>query len=96
MEILVYSRLIAPVSKKSSFDSWEMFFEKTDYSLDDLYRCLSRLNKHQENLQFWINDRIKLNYGRNTSLIYYDVTNYYFESDGRITLNEKASPKSIV
>lgn len=29
----------------------------------------------------WINDRIKKNYGRDTSLIYYDVTNYYFETD---------------
>lgn len=28
-----------------------------------------------------MNDRIKKNYGRDTSLIYYDVTNYYFETD---------------
>lgn len=32
-------------------------------------------------MQVWINDRIKKNYGRDTSLIYYDVTNYYFETD---------------
>ena len=51
------------------------------YSLDDVYRCLSFLDKHRENLQIWMNDRIKKNYGRDTSLIYYDVTNYYFETD---------------
>lgn len=28
-----------------------------------------------------MNDKIKENYGRDTSLIYYDVTNYYFETD---------------
>src|SRR5699024_11553873 len=28
-----------------------------------------------------MNERIKTNYGRDTSLIYYDVTNYYFETD---------------
>lgn len=30
-----------------------------------------------------MNNRIKAHYGRDTSLIYYDVTNYYFETDGQ-------------
>lgn len=81
MKMLVYSRILAPASKKSSFDHREMFFEKTNYSLDDVYRCLSFLNKHKETIQVWMNDKIKENYGRDTSLIYYDVTNYYFETD---------------
>lgn len=81
LKMLVYSRILAPASKKSSFDHREMFFEKTNYSLDDVYRCLSFLNKHKETLQVWMNDKIKENYGRDTSLIYYDVTNYYFETD---------------
>ena len=81
LKMLVYSRILAPASKKSSFDHREMFFEKTNYSLDDVYRCLSFLNKHKETIQVWMNDKIKENYGRDTSLIYYDVTNYYFETD---------------
>lgn len=81
LKMLVYSRLLSPASKKSSFDNRARFFEKTNYSLDDVYRCLSLLNKHKENLQIWMNDRIIRNYGRDSSLIYYDVTNYYFESD---------------
>ena len=81
LKMLVYSRILAPASKKSSFDHREMFFEKTNYSLDDVYKCLSFLNKHKETIQVWINDKIKENYGRDTSLIYYDVTNYYFETD---------------
>ena len=40
MKMLVYSRILASASKKSSFDHREMFFEKTNYSLDDVYRCL--------------------------------------------------------
>lgn len=81
MKMLVYSRLLFPASKKSSYDSRERFFENPGYSLDDVYRCLSFLDKHRENLQIWLNDRIKKIYGRDTSLIYYDVTNYYFETD---------------
>ena len=83
MKMLVYSRLLFPASKKASFDNREQFFEKTDYSLDDVYRCLSFFSKHQESLQVWMNDKIKEKYGRNTSLIYYDVTNYYFETDNQ-------------
>lgn len=93
MKMLVYSRLIAPASKKSSFDDREMFFEKADYSLDDVYRCLSFLNKHKENLQIWLNDKIKENYGRDASLIYYDVTNYYFESDEQDDFKRKGVSK---
>lgn len=58
-----------------------MFFEKDNYSLDDVYRCLTFFNKHKDNLQLWINDKIKDLYGRYTSLVYYDVTNCYFETD---------------
>lgn len=93
MKMLVYSRLIAPASKKSSFDNREMFFEKTDYSLDDVYRCLSFLNKHKNNLQIWLNDKIKENYERDTSLIYYDVTNYYFETDEQDDFKRKGVSK---
>ena len=83
MKMLVYSRILAPASKKASFDNREWFFEKSNYSLDDVYRCLDFFHKHKESLQVWMNDRIKKNYGRDTSLIYYDVTNYYFETDNQ-------------
>lgn len=93
MKMLVYSRLLFPASKKASYDNREQFFEKTDYSLDDVYRCLTFLNKHKESLQVWMNDKIKKQYGRDTSLIYYDVTNYYFETDEQTDLLRKGVSK---
>ena len=93
MKLLVYARLIAPASKKSSFDNRGMFFEKTGYSLDDVYRCLTFLDKHKKNLQICLNDKVKNNYGRDTSLIYYDVTNYYFESDNQDDFKRKGVSK---
>ena len=93
MKMLVYSRILAPASKKASYDNREWFFEKTDYSLDDVYRCLGFFNKHKENLQVWMNDRIKEKYGRDTSLIYYDVTNYYFETDNQTDFLRKGVSK---
>lgn len=81
LKLLVFSRLLFPASKKKTFEERERFFEKTDYSLDDVYRCLSFFNKYKDNLQIWLNDQIKQCYGRDTNLVYYDVTNYYFETD---------------
>lgn len=80
-QMLVFSRLLYPASKKKSYENRHKFFEKTDYSLDDVYRCLTLLCKHKESLQVWLNKKIQELYGRDTSLIYYDVTNYYFETD---------------
>lgn len=93
MKMLVYSRLLFPASKKSSYEKREVFFEKTDYSLDDVYRCLSFFNKHKEKLQVWLNEKIKEKYGRDSSLIYYDVTNYYFESDEQDDFKHKGVSK---
>lgn len=81
MKMLVYSRILYPGSKKNSYENRNRFFENTDYSLDDVYRCLTFLDKEKEELKKWLNDRVKRKYGRDTSLVYYDVTNYYFESD---------------
>lgn len=81
MKLLVYSRLLYPSSKKKTFENRSRFFEKENYSLDDVYRSLSFFNNHKENLMLWINERIKTLYSRDTSLVYYDVTNYYFETE---------------
>lgn len=81
MQMLVYSRILFPASKKASYEKRGRFFEKTDYSLDDVYRCLTFLDKYKEDIQAWLNDRVTELYGRDTSLLYYDVTNYYFEID---------------
>lgn len=93
MKLLVFSRLLAPASKKKTFEDRGRYFEKDNYSLDDIYRCLSFLNKHSSNLQLWLNDRIKQLYGRDTSLVYYDVTNYYFETDKIDDLKKKGPSK---
>ncbi len=93
MKMLVFSRLLYPASKKKSYDERSRFFERDDYSLDDVYRCLSLLCKHKHNLQIWINDKIKESYGRDSSLVYYDVTNYYFEIDEQDDLRKKGVSK---
>ncbi len=93
MKLLIYSRLLYPASKKKTYENRDRFFDKFDFSLDDIYRCLSFLNKHSDALQLWLHERIKEQYGRNTDLVYYDVTNYYFEIDEQDDLRRNGVSK---
>jgi len=93
MKLLVFGRLLYPASKKGTYENKEIFFEKTNFSLDDVYRCLSLLTKHKDALQLWMHERIKQQYNRNTSLVYYDVTNYYFEIDAQDDLRKNGVSK---
>ena len=93
MHLLVFSRLLAPGSKKRAYDEREWFFERSDFSLVDMYRGLSRFAGYAEALQLWIHERIVATYGRDTSITYYDVTNYYFEIDEQDELRRKGVSK---
>jgi transposase len=93
MKLLVYSRLLYPASKRKTFQDKDTFFEKFDFTLDDIYRCLSFFNKHSDTLQLWLHERIKNQYNRNTDLVYYDVTNYYFEIDEQDDLRRRGVSK---
>jgi transposase len=49
--------------------------------------------KLEKDIQLLMHDRITKNYGRNLELIYYDVTNYYFEIDMEDKLRKKGVSK---
>jgi len=81
MKLLVYSRILFPGSKLFTYKNKGMFFEKMNFSLKDVYRFLDRLIKWKQPLIAHLNAKIKEKYQRDTTLLYYDVTNYYFEID---------------
>jgi transposase len=92
-KMLVYSRLLAPGSKKRAFEQRNMLFDKMDFSLDDVYRSLSFFAQFKDPMLLAIHKRIKKLYGRDTSLVYYDVTNYYFEISRQDELRRKGVSK---
>lgn len=77
--LLVFNRILQPSSKKNAFETKDMFFDKFDFELEDIYRALSFFNKYSLELQKYLNEQVEKNYGRDKSIGYYDVTNYYFE-----------------
>jgi transposase len=81
MLLLVISRLLSPGSKKKAFEEKGRYFERFNFSLVDVYRALSHYAKIAKECQRYLNEQIAERYGRNTKIVYYDVTNFYFEID---------------
>lgn len=92
-KLLVFGRLISPDSKKGTYENKEMFFENTNFSLKDVYRFLSNIEPKKQELTKYIYDNSKEHYHRDTSCLYYDVTNYYFEIDEPDELRKKGVSK---
>lgn len=78
-QMLVYSRVLYPCSKKRSFEKMNDFFLDFDFSMDDMYRALDYFGLYKDDLLLHLHEMIRMEYGRDTENVYYDVTNYYFE-----------------
>lgn len=76
---LIYSRFLNPSSKLSSFQYCQTLLEKPNYQLHDLYRALSVLAQECDYIQAELYRNSNFLHPRNTHILYYDCTNYYFE-----------------
>jgi len=93
MKLLVFSRLLAPCSKKKTYEEKDRYFENTEFSLDDVYRCLTQVVTFKDRVQLHLHRQMKDKFGRSTELVYYDVTNYYFETDRQDEMKKKGVSK---
>ncbi len=76
---LIFSRILFPSSKLSTYEISKNFLEQPDYELHDLYRALDILS---DNINFIQKETYKHSSSvcnRNTNILYYDCTNYFFE-----------------
>lgn len=78
-ELLIYSRILFPASKNETYNNKNIFFEKFDFSLKDLYRSLDYFSTLKDDVLTSLWNATKEKYKRDTSVSYYDCTNYYFE-----------------
>lgn len=79
LSLLVYSRIIAPGSKRSSLRQAQDFLEKPKCELHQIYRGLEILSKENDFFQSQLYKNSEKVFERNKGILYYDCTNYYFE-----------------
>lgn len=76
---LIYTRILEPGSKRSSFLAAQGFLEPPQYELHDVYRALSVLAQESDLIQSEVYKNSNFLTKRNDHILYYDCTNYYFE-----------------
>ena len=78
---LIYARILAPSSKLSSYKYCHSLLEPPKYSLQELYRALSVLAEESDFIQEELYKNSNFIHSRNSKILYYDCTNYYFETE---------------
>ena len=76
---LIYTRILEPDSKRSSYKTAKKFLESPSYELHDVYRALSVLADECDFIQSEVYKNSHFVTKRNDKILYYDCTNYYFE-----------------
>ena len=81
LSMLLYTRILYPGSKLSSLEDAKNFIEQPKVDIHQGYRALSLLSKESDGIQAAVyKNSLKLG-ARHDKVIYYDCTNYYFESE---------------
>lgn len=78
---LIYTRILDPSSKKSSYQTAKKLLEPPKYELHDLYRALAVLSDECDFIQSETYKNSHLVTKRSNKILYYDCTNYYFETE---------------
>ena len=76
---LVYTRILSPKSKASSYKEVQKYLESPSYECHDIYRSLSVLAEECDFIQAEAYHNSSFFGERNDRTLYYDCTNYYFE-----------------
>ena len=81
LSYLVFARIIYPSSKLETFKQCQNFIEQPKFKLHDEYRALSYIAENMDYIQESLFNNSKNIIKRNSNVIYYDCTNYFFEID---------------
>ena len=78
---LIYSRILFPASKLKTLELSKKFFEQPNFDYQHIERSLSILCKENDFIQSELYKNSKNYMSRNNRILYYDCTNFFFESE---------------
>jgi transposase len=94
---LVFSRILNPDSKLETFKGKDGFFADPfkEIKLDNVYDALTELHENETKLQLHIHEQVSKLYNRNLKMVFYDVTNYFFDTDYDDGYDEDGKPLGL-
>lgn len=90
---LLYGRILFPSSKLATYQHSSKFIEQPDFELQHVYRALEVISKEMDFIQSSLySNSLKIS-KRNTGILYYDCTNYFFEIEQEDGLKQYGASK---
>jgi len=90
---LLYSRIIYPSSKTSSFELSKQFLTNHSFDLHHIYRSLDILAKESARIQQYIYEKSLAIIDRNSTILYYDCTSFFIEIEEAAGLKQYGKSK---
>ncbi len=90
---LIYARLVMPCSKRKTYDDVLPRLYEGSFSLDQIYDGLEYIGQEYEKIIEIYNHQIAGKYPFDTSRLYFDCTNFYFEIDQEDDFRKKGPSK---
>ena len=80
-QLLTYARILNPASKYGTYDKLDTYYEKLQVEYQHMIRFLDILDRNSDKYLKHLFDNSENIVKRDTSVMYYDCTNYFFETE---------------
>ena len=80
-QFLTYARILDPASKYGTYDKLDTYYEKPQVEYQHMIRLLDILDRNSDQYLKHLFDNSENIVKRDTSVMYYDCTNYFFETE---------------
>lgn len=78
---LTYARILDPGSKLDVWNHRDAYYEKPDFDYQHILRFMDLLDDNYDDYLAWLYKNSNSAVKRDSSVLYYDCTNFYFESE---------------
>lgn len=90
---LIYGRILYPSSQKSCYEQSFSLIEKPEFTQDQIYRALSVIAEDSDIIQAELYKRSRKVLKRGTGVLFYDCTNFFFETENDEGLKQHGPSK---